>query len=368
MLDITAGCKPSAELPRVAPLADPTADATSSVATAKLDGWLSQQSAIAPDSADSSPQDVADSQGPTRPSKLATLIATATEAFRSRDDETLYKVAARTAGSPAVLSLVVRARTRSGQVRLALAAVQQLVDLKTPDAVTHARQLRLHTDTAALRESRKFRQLVHYVPIEVSPTALADRDRLAPLVSALRAAHLPARVGKRWRGKADGATIYYTTELPEAESVAKELRDTLSLPPVLLASRYLTKRRPLVLVLPGEAVGSLNPSGETTKLAAFFGQNLEGTAAGVSHRFTLKGTGFFTWKSVHKSGRTVERTGRYHLGATSIALSYRRIEHEGDADKPTKVQLGRRSSHRFRLKPDGVRLDAISLRVSVTTP
>jgi len=358
MLAPAMGCKPSDEPLRSSPLPDPTAHAVTILPGDGADTWLASQVAAHRDRLariDAGPSPAASRSADDG------LIASARDAFNRKDFASLIAVSDSDASHLAeVGELVVRARAIQGRTKEALDALARLAEL--PDADAFLTRLRLHPDTQSLRNDDRFRKLVRFVPVELSPTRRGDAGRLTPLLNALRAAGIPARSGKRWRGKVDGATIYYTRDLPDAEAVARELHDVLALPPQMLASKYLKRKRPIVLVLPPPAIAALNPADRKTRVEDFLGRSLHARDGSDEHEFLLRDTGFFRWVTRSPGNRFVERTGRYYLYATKIALSYRVLQHRGDPKTPSSVEQGRRSTHRFRLAPDGFRLDGWTFR------
>jgi hypothetical protein len=258
-----------------------------------------------------------------------------------------------------------RVEALSGNKEKALAALKGLVSLATVSGDNLLRQARVAPAFTKLHSNDLFREATRFVPVEVAPARGTKNPKLvAALVAGLRSRMIPAHAGNTWKGKEQATTVYYTKRSTRAEEAALEVVRVASLPPRVVSSKYLSSKRPVVLVLVESDTTSAGSFLTNKRLDDFYGLPVHTVGLdGERHRLTLEKTGFFVWKIVLKTGATEERTGRYHVSSNRLSLSYR-IVHWSPAGTEERTEQGRRNSFQLQLREEGMVLDSLEFKLT----
>jgi tetratricopeptide (TPR) repeat protein len=258
-----------------------------------------------------------------------------------------------------------RVQALSGQPAQALAALKGLVSLATVSGDNLLRQARVAPEFEKMHADALFREATRFVPVEVAPARGTKNPKLvAALVAGLRARMIPAHAGDTWKGKEQATTVYYTKRSTRAEEAALEVVRVASLPPRVVSSKYLSSKRPVVLVLVESDTTSAGSFLTNKRLDDFYGLPVNAIGAeGDKHRLSLDKTGFFVWKIVFETGAVEERTGRYHVSSNRLSLSYR-IVHWSPEGSEEETEQGRRNSFQLQLREEGLVLDGLEFKLT----
>lgn len=269
-------------------------------------------------------------------------------------------------GSPAANYNLACAMALRGDAIGAVDQLRLLTALEGEQARDKLAQARVDKDFETLRDDESFRELTGYVPLEIAWNNEIDAAGAATqLAVGLRKHHLPARRGKAWNTPVAEPTIYYRKGDVAAEEMARLVIDVLDFDIKVLASRYLSDKRPLVVVLTRAdqtSVGKRRLPTAPGTLEAVLGERLEAKTDDGVQLLEMKSTGFFSWELHLGNGQRIRRTGRYHYKSKTKVLhfSYRQTTETPGTDplRPdVEVELGRRSTHPVRFVQGGLVLE-----------
>jgi len=373
---LLSGCKPSDEADRTNPRVFANSGEQSSDTIQDLDAWLH---ASTPNEAKTSNDETsANNSFATSGSRAAVDRMKATKHFEqglthakagAQDKEIIaYEAAidsdptwARPRFELAKLHAVL------GAARKANDALKGLVSLASVSGDNFLRRARVTPEFKVLQKDATFRTATRFVPIEVSPArGTKNKKLIRDLVQGLRERLIPAHEGDTWKGKERATTVYYAKRNTSAEEAALEVVRSASLPPRVVSSKYLNSKRPVVLVLVESDTASAGSFLTDKRLEDFMGLPLEAKgASGERHSFSLDKTGFFSWKTVLKTGHSEEKTGRYHVSSNRLSFSFR-LTKRTPSGKVQEQEQGRRSSSQLQLREQGLLLDSLEFRVVST--